>query len=76
MATVSDNFNRPGGDLDGSTASGGGLWVEFENTAWGVSANRARAVKGVNWLLWLRADISNLVIRKMIPAYISQDNLD
>ena len=34
MATVSDNFNRANGNLDGSTASGGGLWVEFENAGW------------------------------------------
>jgi len=41
MATVSDNFNRTDENLDGSTASGGGTWVEFENTAWRVVSNRA-----------------------------------
>ena len=44
MATVSDNFNRSDGNLDGSTASGGGLWVEFENTGWSVESSAAKGL--------------------------------
>ena len=40
--SVFDNFNRSNGDLDGSTASGGGTWVEFENTLWEIAANAAK----------------------------------
>ena len=46
MASVSDNFNRSDGNLDGSTASGGGTWVEFENDQWKIESNEARVNRG------------------------------
>ena len=63
MTTLADNFNRTG-DLDGSTASGGGTWDVLDNsgdpTLWDTNGTILNSPGFVGfWTAWITTDLAS-----------------
>jgi len=57
--TLTDDFNRTAGDLNGSAASGGGTWAETEGAAWITNGTQAVGSGALDQSARLESDLSS-----------------